>query len=461
MSSQLGSRSSTYPGSPRRLAFDVRRIAAGWKAAFAGMSIVFTSMPADAVAEPRYAVWAKVEGAKETKEFKEKMREEGGVLDETDRQYLADTVLPQLAIEENRPEILRVRRRLKELFLTDIKDEKAFASLSEIFAAEMTRLARDDEADDVVRVNAVILLGEMKSKDSSRPWPGSLPLLSAVTGDAKLPLGVRIAAISALGKHLDGIKNDEAARASASEAIGPPLSAILLEPVGEQVDTGRSWLLTRALTLLPAVLKPLPPEVASVLPAMVADQSLPLDARIRAATALAASSAGQAADAVKFIDSIKSLAVESLDTEATVAENRRFARDYRRLIAGQQYQPQGESFPGGPQPAVEPPLEIPEQSCRRAAWRLATLADALLSADGKTGLALALGDAAGPAKDLAESLRQSAKEIDEEPNEDSVFNALEKLEGAPAEPTAGQPAAGAKPAAQEPAKPNPNASPFD
>ena len=80
-----------------------------------------------------------------------------------------------------------------------------------------------------------------------------------------------------------------------------------------------------------------------------------------------------------------------------------------------------------------------------------------LSADGKTGLAVALGDAAGPAKDLAESLRQSAKEIDEEPNEDSVFNALEKLEGAPAEPTAGQPAAGAKPAAQEPAKPNPTA----
>lgn len=458
-SKNLGGGSRLQPGSYRRFVPASSSNATGWTAAFVLATVCAGS--AVAHAEPRYVGWSKVEAAKETKDFKERMREDGNGLDEADRQYLADTVLPQLAIEENRPNIERVRRRLREMFLTDIKDEKAFASLSEIVSGEMARLARDDEADVVARVNAVILLGELKSKDGGRPWPGSLPLLAAVTGDAKLPLAVRIAAISPLGKHLDSIKSDESARAAASQAIGPPLSAIVLEPVGEQLDVGRSWLLSRALTLLPAAIRPLPPQVASVLLAMVADQTLPIEPRIRAAVALGTAADGQTIDAVKVVESIKQLAAESLDAEYLETEKTRFASDYRRLIAGQQFQQSAEFLPGGPPATVGPAIEIPEQSCRRAAWRLAVLADALLSADGKSGLAVTLGDGGNPAKELSTALRQSAKEIDDLPNEDSVLKALEGLEGAAAEPTAEKPAAEAKPAAKEPVKPNPNASPFD
>jgi len=127
----------------------------------------------------------------------------------------------------------------------------------------------------------------------------------------------------------------------------------------------------------------------------------------------------------------------------------------------------------GMQPVAKDPLAIPEQACRRAAWRIATLATALLSSDGKTGLTVLLGDGGDQAKDVAGILREWGAAIDQAPDEQSVLDALDALRGPrPGSRPANRPARraedggeeggegkGGKPAEERPA--DPNASPFD
>jgi hypothetical protein len=111
-------------------------------------------------------------------------------------------------------------------------------------------------------------------------------------------------------------------------------------------------------------------------------------------------------------------------------------------------------------------LATPEQACRRAAWRLYTLGAAILTPDEKQGLALLLGDAAGPAKDLAGQLVKEGLTIDADSVEDALLDALDVLRppadgGKPAKRATRQP----KPdePADDESKPeaDPNASPFD
>jgi hypothetical protein len=113
-------------------------------------------------------------------------------------------------------------------------------------------------------------------------------------------------------------------------------------------------------------------------------------------------------------------------------------------------------------PTIDP-LAISEQACRRAAWRLYTLGTAIFSADDKPGLATLMGDAAGPAKELAKQLTGEGLTLDSDPVEDALLDALDVLR--PPAPGAKRPTRQPKP--EEPAgdeqKPpvDPNASPFD
>jgi hypothetical protein len=100
--------------------------------------LVVLTGPAFGQGEPKYIGWSKIEGAKETREIKEKLRE--GTFDEEAKGYFLGTVLPQLAIEENRGTIERTRRRMRELLLTDVGDEKAFADATRMVADFMNAL---------------------------------------------------------------------------------------------------------------------------------------------------------------------------------------------------------------------------------------------------------------------------------------------------------------------------------
>ena len=440
----------------------------------AAVSIAFvawlvTAAPALAQGEPKYLGWSKVENAREMRELKDKLRD-GSALDAESREFVRQTVLPQLALEENSSTIERTRRRMREVLLTEIEDEKAFADVSRLVADFMTALVRDGDAESAVRVNAMLLVGEMRGKDG-KPWPPVRPTLAAAAGDAQLPLEVRIAAIAGLGRHVEACRGDAEATAALAKAAGPAIMAILAEPVVSDRRAEQEWLASRAVSLLPALVPTAAKNVAAVLAAIVEDPARATDMRVRAAAALGATANGKSEiNAAKLIDTIRGIALQSLEADVAAADVRRFERQKRSHAAGPQAAMQlGNAPAGGSDPAANTGLAIPEQACRRNAWRLVTLAEAIDSGDGGPGLAALLGQSAAPAKQLAAALRDAGMAIDQTPDEESVVAAIKSIKtpaqapaGAPvpAQPAADAPQTPAQEPAEQPAG-APNASPFD
>jgi len=102
---------------------------------------------------------------------------------------------------------------------------------------------------------------------------------------------------------------------------------------------------------------------------------------------------------------------------------------------------------------------VPPLACRRDAWRLFTLAEAIRPGRSGPGLAEMLaGDAAAAAGDLASTLRQAALDLDAQPDEPTLKQALASIKDAGL-PAKGQPAGQAAPPAAGEARPP--ASPFD
>lgn len=109
-------------------------------------------------------------------------------------------------------------------------------------------------------------------------------------------------------------------------------------------------------------------------------------------------------------------------------------------------------LPGMPGAAVS--QLVPEQALRRTAWRLVTLANAILTDDEKVGVATLLsGEDKDNSKAYAELYREHGLAIDKDRNDDALIKALAALrpdEEAPVAAAAGgdptAPEAGAKPA---------------
>ena len=418
-------------------------------------------------AEPKYAGWTKVEASREMREMKEKLRE-GAQLDPNARLFVEETVLPQLALDDNRTLIERTRKRMRELLLGDVAEEKAYGDIARLLADSMTALARDEQADAVVRVNAMLLVGELKAKNG-KPWPSAAAALAAAAGDESLPDALRIAALAGVARHVAAGAGDEA-----TAAFGPAVAAILAEPAAPGRAVEQEWLVSRALQLVPLLVRPAPAKLAAVMAGFVGDETRSIDVRVRAAAALGATAdANSGVDAAATVETIRKLAIAALESEEKAAQARRFEDRYRRgggaapgMPPGGEFGgPPGFGFDGRPLPVVDP-LAIPEQACRRAAWRLHALGTAIVSADAKQGLATLMGDAAEPARELAKQLTGEALTIDADPVEDAVLDALDVLRPpAAGEKVAKRPARQPKPdepAGDEP-KPatDPNASPFD
>jgi len=101
---------------------------------------------------------------------------------------------------------------------------------------------------------------------------------------------------------------------------------------------------------------------------------------------------------------------------------------------------------------------VPPLACRRNAWRLFLLAEAIQPARSGPGLAgLLQGDAATAAADLATALRQAALDLDAQPDEATLKKALKSLAAAAGPGKAGQPATPEPPAGGQ----APGGSPFD
>lgn len=378
----------------------------------------------------KYSSWTKVDGAVETREYKEKLRD-GGPFDAAARGFATQVVLPQLALEANRPTIERVRRRIREVLLSDIADEKTFNDAAKTVLDTMAALARNGDAERVVRVNAMLLVGDLRSKDN-RPLPAAAPVLAAAAGDVRLPLEVRIAAAAGLVRHAEAGKAG-GDLAAVAKTVGPALMPMLAGDPKTAPVAAVDWLAGRGL----AIMQALGPqagtrEAVNAAARILGDASRSIDVRIRAAAALgAAATAGSGVDAARAVESVRSVAIAGLEADFEKAERLRM----ERRVGGGNQQPAGGA-------AGEP--TIPALACRRHAWRLAACADAIEGADGTAGLAALLGNDAGAAKDLAAALRKAAAGLDAHPDEQSVAEALDKL---------GKPVAGAAVAAPRPATP--------
>jgi len=257
---------------------------------------------------------------------------------------------------------------------------------------------------------------------------------------------VRIAAAAGLDRHV------EASGKGVAPTAGPVLVGVLEKPAAAVDPAAATWLAARCLEMLGSLGPAAPPQAAAVAAKILAAATSPLDLRVRAAAALgrmASSAAGL--DFAGTTEVVRATARATLEADRDEAERWRQRRRLERPAANAAPQVLGDGS-GEPFPALLP------LSCRRTAWRLATLADALLSADGTSGIGLAAGADRQSAAELAALLRRAATDIDANPDETSIEAALATLADAPA-PAAAPPA----PASEQPAEPaaeSPFASPF-
>lgn len=383
------------------------------------------------------SAWTKVEQEAD-KTFKESLRS-GGAFDGAARDFVTKRAVPQLANDANRAIIDRVRRRLRELVLGGIADDRAFDDASRAVAESALAIARDTDASAPARVNAMLLVGDLRAKDGKdgTVWPGAAPLLASAAGDAALDRSVRVAALAGLSRHADVARKAGGEKlAEFAKTARPAVVAIVAEPVPAADSVVSEWLAARALSLVTSVMKSAPKEFAATLVQVMNDTKRPLDTRVRAAAALGATvTAKSEIQAPEAVESIIGLAVSVIEVDEATLRDRR----YEQLFGGGG--PSGAPSPtqttkrptfegmrmgGGGDPAeIEVPQIVSDQAMRRTAWRLAALADAIMDEEEKTGVAMLLsGEDRDNSKAYAALYRDQAAKIDEQRTDDSILAAV-------------------------------------
>ena len=416
-----------------------------------------------------YDSWSKVESAQETRDYGQQIRD--GKFEPAQKAFIDDTLIPQLALEANRASIANVRQRIRDVAVRGATKKEVVDQGNAALRDGVLGLVADKNAEPLVRVNAMLLIGELQDFERA-PWVGSLAPLVKAAGDGALPLEVRVAAVSGLERHLAAAAVGDPAAATAA----PVLATLVTSPPTGDAAAVR-WLTARTLDLLPKV--PAPPQAVTAAAKILADETADPDLRVRAAAAVGRlAKADSKIDAAAAMRQIESLAIAVITADLEAAKERRFARS---MTSGQQTggvsgergglspappaPPAATSNLGGPgifggqfggelegatTPAVIDEDAVPALACRRDAWRLFTLAEAIKPARGGSGLAgLLAGDAATAAADLEAILRQSALELDKEPTEEKLVDALasiKKQDAAGDQPgKSGQPAGAAEP----------------
>lgn len=236
-------------------------------------------------------------------------------------------------------------------------------------------------------------------------------------GDPQAPLAARIAAAVALQAQAKKFSNDD------KDAAAPAVFGVITNPPeGDPVAV--AWLVSRSLETVPAL--PVTPEVVQAMAGIVGDSARDLDVRIRAATAL-----GQVADQAappnpaQTLRAIRELAIRALQAELDAADLRRLEQEFSMgsLASMTMSQTADTGFRqegmerGGPGRGRggfggEDSTGVSKAECRRAAWRLAQLADAIAPAKGSKGAGLAAVEASPQevAQELAAGIRTIALE---------------------------------------------------
>lgn len=435
---------------------------------------LFFAMGTATAQEAAQLTWSKVEASEDSKKFQEQLKK--GEFDAASKAFLERVALPQLAAEGNRKQIERIRRRMRDVLLNGRTAEPtAFEQVAQAAVDWLTAQARNPQVEPVVAVNAMLLAGEIRGKDD-RAWAGSAAALAAAMADAKLLPAVRVAAAAGLAKHVDAARAATGADAALAQAAAKPVLAVVATPVPPAAGAAGDWLLARALDMLPTLVPKASAETAAAIQAVMLDASRPLDVRVRAAAALGATATPESkVDADAAAAAIQGLAIAALEADVEAAAERAM----KARMSGQPMTSMGgRGFDGGAPPGftdtafsgefgnaggaatVEDPIDT--LVIRRDAWRLMTLANALASPDGTSGLAsLATAAAAPRVRAAADALRQSAQALDQTPDAAVVKQTLADLQrlarpAAAAGAASGSgPAATPQPAVQQPAAGDP------
>ncbi len=392
------------------------------------------------------ATWKDVEASPQFKEVVTALRA-GGPFNDAARELLSTAILSQFESDDNLPTLDDVRKKIRDRFLLVIGNDESFAQAGTFVRDRLDEFARDANRDPLLRVNAMLFIGEMTDK-GRLPWATALSTLAAAAQDSGLDPAVRIAALNGLSNHLAALtrlSGDQATAVRAAMAatlptLLPPAAAD--DPAGgvEQRSPSASWLAARGLGMLPLAVNPAPPEIAARLVAVIEDPSWPFDVRVRAAAALGktvGAESGVAAEPV--LKAIRTLAIAALDADRLAARRQLELQAYKTGAAagaggGPGFAPQGpmSGMPGMPGMGAEVPAEDGLRSavCRRAAWRLYALGDAIVPDSKKGGLAV-LGDKDdGGARQLAALLKESGEALDAEPYGYVLLQALDDLDPA-------------------------------
>lgn len=389
----------------------------------------------------RNAAWTKIEQDAE-KSYKEPLKNSGG-FSPAAQDFIAKKAMPQLANDANRPILDRVRRKMREILIVGITDDRAFDDASKAVADAAVTIAKNSDASLAARVNAMLLVGELRAKDNKdgTVWPDAVSRLAAVAGDATLDPSVRVAAMAGLVRHADVARRTGGERQTEfTKGARPAILAIVAEKPSVEQPVVSDWLASRALSILTTVVKSSPKELAATLVGVMNDTGRSLDVRVRAAAALGATVTPKSEiQSVEATNGVTELAVAVLEADEGILRDRR----YEQLMSGGGtgaggggsmmpgrpgmlgMPPGGMSMAGMGGSGVAVPQLVPDQSLRRTAWRLMTLADALLTEDGKAGVAaLVSGDDKAKTQAYAELFRKYALEIDEQRTDDVILEAL-------------------------------------
>lgn len=418
--------------------------------------------PRPAADAGRAGGWTKIEQDVE-KNLKDLLRAPGG-LDAKVRDFIAEKAVPQLANDANRGMLDRIRRRMREIFLAGITDDRTFDDASTAIVEGAMAVVRDPDASLPARVNATLLVGDLRGKDGKdgTVWAGAAAPLSAVAADTDIDIGVRVAAMAGLARHADaarragGDKLNDFAKAARGAVL-----AVAVQPADPLRPQASDWLSGRALALVTSVIKTSPKEFAAALVKLMNDPARSLDVRVRAAAALGATATAKSEiQAAEAVGTITELAVAVVEADEGILRDRRYeqglaggnsgsgtpASSASKMMSMQITAP---GMAGGPAAPVVPQL-VPDQALRRTAWRLAALADAILDEEGKTGVAALLsGEDQENSKAYAELYREQALAIDAARTDDSLLAAVAMIRPEEELPVAAD-APAVKPAATAP-----------
>ncbi len=386
----------------------------------------------------RNAAWMKIEQDAE-KSYKEPLRTGGG-FSPAAQDFIAKKAMPQLANDANRPILDRVRRKMRDILIVGITDDRAFDDASKAVADAAVTIAKNSGASLAARVNAMLLVGELRAKDNKdgTVWPAAVNQLAAVAGDATLDPSVRVAAMAGLVRHADVAKRTGGERQTEfTKGARPAILAIVAEKPSVEQPVVSDWLASRALSILTTVVKSSPKELATTLVGVMNDKDRSLDVRVRAAAALGATVTTKSEiQAVEATNGVTELAVAVLEVDEGILRDRRYEQQMSGGGTGggaggrMPGRPGMPGMPTGMQPGmgggdVAVPQLVPDQSLRRTAWRLVTLADAMLTEDGKAGVAaLVSGDDKAASQAYAELFRKYALKLDEKRTDDVILEAL-------------------------------------